>query len=214
MSHREPVPVSALNQYAYCPRRCFLIHGEGEFTDNVHTVSGTREHERVDQMHHEVKAGVRVECAVPVWSDRLGLSGKCDVVEFHPDGTVYPVEYKHGPRRRWLNDDLQLAAQALCLEEMLGRPVCKGAIFHEKSKRRREVVIDGTLRELVAAVTRAVRELIDRGEVPAPVDDERHCGECSLQDICQPRLLRARGRLNELAGSLFEPDEDSGATAA
>lgn len=210
----DAVPLSALNQYAYCPRRCFLIHGEGEFADNVHTVSGTREHERVDQMRHEVKAGVRVEFAVPVWSDRLGMSGKCDVVEFHPDGTIYPVEYKHGPRRRWLNDDLQLAAQAMCLEEMLGLPVSKGAIFHEKSKRRREVMIDEVLRRQVGAVSKAVRELIDRGKVPPPVDDERRCGECSLQDICQPRLLRARARVNELADRLFEPDDELAATTA
>jgi CRISPR-associated exonuclease Cas4 len=208
MSLTDAVPISALNQYAYCPRRCFLIHGEGEFTDNVHTVSGTREHERVDQSNHEIKAGVRVEFAVPVWSERLGLTGRCDVVEFHPDGTVYPVEYKHGARRRWLNDDLQLAAQALCLEEMLGRPVPAGAIFHEKSKRRRDIAIDETLRTQVAATAAAVRTLLDRGLAPPPVDDARRCGECSLKDICQPELLRARSALNRLADQLFEPEPE------
>ncbi|MDW8324706.1 MAG: Dna2/Cas4 domain-containing protein, partial [Burkholderiales bacterium] len=95
---------------------------EGEFEDNVHTVRGQAEHERVDQLTWETgKSGARVEYALPVWSDRLGLIGRCDVVEFRVDGSVYPVEFKHGPRRKWLNDDLQLAAQALCLEEMLGR---------------------------------------------------------------------------------------------
>lgn len=208
MSLTDTVPISALNQYAYCPRRCFLIHGEGEFTDNVHTVSGTREHERVDQSNHEIKAGVRVEFGVPVWSEPLGLTGKCDVVEFHPDGAIYPVEYKHGPRRRWLNDDLQLAAQALCLEEMLVRPVPGGAIFHEKSKRRREVAIDETLRVQVASTAAAVRTMLDRGVAPPPVDDVRRCGECSLKDTCQPELLRARPALNVLADRLFDPEAE------
>ena len=90
MTLDDPIPISSLNQYAYCPRRCYLIHAEGEFEDNVHTLRGTHEHERVDRQRHEVSAGVRVEYALPVWSRRLGLSGRCDAVEFHLDGTVYP----------------------------------------------------------------------------------------------------------------------------
>jgi CRISPR-associated exonuclease Cas4 len=137
------LPLSALNQYAYCPRRCYLIHAEGEFRDNLHTVRGTLEHERVDQSESRGQDGVRIEYALPVWSDSLGLSGRCDVVEFHPEGSIYPVEYKHGKRKQWINDDLQLAAQAFCLEEMTGKPVPLGAIFHQQSKRRREVAITG-----------------------------------------------------------------------
>jgi CRISPR-associated exonuclease Cas4 len=206
----DPIPLSALNQYAYCPRRCFLIHVEGEFADNVHTVSGTLEHERVDTLHHEIKAGVRVEFAVPVWSERLGLSGRCDVVEVHPDGTRYPVEYKHGKRRQWLNDDLQLAGQALCLAEMTGRPVPKGAIFHTQSKRRREVEITPALAALVRETADAVRALFGRGTAPPPVAEARRCGECSLQDLCRPDLLRAAAGLEALAAGLFEPEEPAG----
>jgi CRISPR-associated exonuclease Cas4 len=152
-------------------------------------------------------AGVRVEFAVPVWSDRLGLSGRCDVVEFHPDGTIYPVEYKHGKRRQWLNDDLQLAGQALCLREMTGRPVPKGAIFHTQSKRRREVDIDSALEAQVADTAAAIRCLFERGVSPPPLTDARRCGECSLREICQPELLRAGSGLEALAARLFEPDE-------
>jgi CRISPR-associated exonuclease Cas4 len=202
------VPLSSLNQYAYCPRRCYLIHAEGEFEDNVHTVSGTLEHERVDQGESRAQGGVRVEYALPVWSERLGLSGRCDVVEFHPDGTIYPVEYKHGKRRRWLNDDLQLAGQALCLEEMMGRPVPKGAIFHQKSKRRREVLIDAAIRSQVAQTALAIRAMLESGISPGPVDDPRRCGECSLKSICQPELLRGRERVAALAASLFEPENE------
>lgn len=203
----DPIPLSALNQYSYCPRRCFLIHVEGEFADNVHTISGTLEHERVDSLHHEIKAGVRVEFAVPVWSDRLGLVGRCDVVEFHPDGTIYPVEYKHGKRRPWPNDDLQLAGQALCLAEMTGRSVPKGAIFHTQSKRRREVAIDAALAARVAETAAAIRGLFECPVSPPPLVDDRRCGECSLREICRPDLLRARAGLEIQAAKLFEPDD-------
>jgi CRISPR-associated exonuclease Cas4 len=174
----------------------------------VHTIGGTREHERVDQPTHEVKPGVRVEFGMPVWSERLGLTGRCDVVEFHASGMIYPVEYKHGPRRRWLNDDLQLAAQALCLEEMLGRPVTTGAIFHAKSKRRREITIDETLRLQVATAVEAIRKLLERGVAPPPVDDERRCGECSMKEICRPELVRANSVIEVLANGLFQVEDE------
>ena len=86
------IPLSVPNRYAYCPRRCCLIHAEGEFKDNVHTLRGSFERQRVDQLDHAVKESVRVEYALPVWGHRLGLSGRCDAVEFHPDGSIYPVE--------------------------------------------------------------------------------------------------------------------------
>jgi len=202
------IPLSALNHHAYCPRRCYLIHAEGEFKENVHTLRGSHEHERVDRQRHEVGEGVRVEYGLPVWSYRLGLSGRCDAVEFHPDGSVYPVEYKHGKRRRWINDDLQLAAQAMCLEEVFGRPARKGAIFHQQSRRRREVVIDATLRETVETAVREVRRLLNEKKLPPPVDDSRRCPECSLRDICQPDLARAGAKLVVLREALFTPDDE------
>jgi CRISPR-associated exonuclease Cas4 len=202
------IPISALNQLAYCPRRCYLIHAEGEFEDNVHTLRGSFEHERVDELKHEVSAGVRVEYGLPVWSQRLGLSGRCDVVEFRPDGSVYPVEYKHGRRRRWFNDDLQLGAQALCLEEALSRPVHKGAIYHQQSRRRREVVFDAALRDAVEMAVMEVRRLICEKRLPPPVADKRRCPECSLREICQPELARAEVQLIKLHESLFEPEYD------
>jgi CRISPR-associated exonuclease Cas4 len=205
----ELIPLSALNQFAYCPRRCYLIHAEGEFEDNVHTLRGSHEHERVDSLKHEVSAGVRVEYGLPVWSRSLGLTGKCDAVEFHPDGSVYPVEYKHGKRKRWINDDLQLAAQAMCLEETLGRAVPKGAIYHHQSRRRREVVIDDALRGAVEAAARQVRALLAGGKLPPPVDDARRCPECSLRDICQPDLARSGVKLTALRTALFEPEDDT-----
>lgn len=200
------VPISALNQYAYCPRRCYLIHAEGEFSDNVHTLRGTHEHERVDSQRHEVSAGVRVEFGLPVWSRKIGLTGKCDAVEFHSDGAVYPVEYKHGKRRRWVNDGLQLAAQALCLEEMLNVSIPKGAIFHQQSRRRREVEIDDVLRQNVEIAAQEIHELLTSSRLPPPTTDLRRCPECSLREICQPELARAEKKIVMLREDLFEPE--------
>ena len=111
--------LSALQHWSYCPRQCALIHLEQAFDENVHTMRGNAAHARVDEPGFESFEGVRSERALPVWSDRLGLVGKCDVVEFHPDGKIFPVEYKHGRPKENNCDKIQLCAQALCLEEML-----------------------------------------------------------------------------------------------
>ncbi|MGB5147987.1 MAG: CRISPR-associated protein Cas4, partial [Porticoccaceae bacterium] len=132
----DPIPLSALQHWAYCPRQCGLIHLEQAFADNTHTARGQAVHRLVDTPGYEIQAGVKIERALPLWCDRLGLIGKADLVEFHPDGRIFPVEFKHGRRRQKQHDDVQLAAQALCLEEMLGRPVTHGAIYHASSRRR------------------------------------------------------------------------------
>ncbi|MDO8892881.1 MAG: CRISPR-associated protein Cas4 [Sulfurimicrobium sp.] len=201
----ESIAISALNQYAYCPRRCGLIFLEGDFEDNIHTSRGTAEHERVDAVRHEMAEGRRMETALPLWCERIGLVGKADVVEFLVDGTPYPVEYKHGARKKWLNDDLQLAAQALCLEEMTGKPVPKGAIYHHASRRRREVNITETLRHQVEETAAAVRALLESSVLPAPLNDAR-CRECSLKEICQPEAMAAKAKVHAMRATLFEPD--------
>lgn len=207
MTETDPdlIPLSALNHWAYCSRRCGLIHMESEFVDNIHTARGTAEHELVDTVRHETVDGCRIETALPVWSSQLGLTGKCDAVEFLPDGTPYPVEYKHGARKKWLNDDIQLAAQAMCLEEMLGRPVARGAIYHANSHRRREVEITTELRQQVETTTQAIRLMLSGGVLPPPVTDGR-CRECSLKDICQPEAIAARNRLHYERIHLFEEE--------
>lgn len=206
MSETDPIPLSALQHWAYCPRQCGLIHLEQAFADNIHTARGQAVHHLVDTPGYEIKSGVRVERALPLWSDRLGLIGKADLVEFHPDGTVFPVEFKHGAKRKKLHDDLQLAAQAMCLEDMLGRPVPKGAIFHATSHRRREVEITSALRQLVVETAEAIRAMLASGKLPPPVNDAR-CKECSLKEICQPEALAERARLRRLCGELFNGSE-------
>lgn len=201
----EPVPISALQHWAYCPRQCGLIHLEQAFADNIHTARGQAVHRLVDTPDYAIKAGVRVERALPLWSERLQLIGKADLVEFHPDGSIFPVEFKHGAKRQKLHDDIQLAAQALCLEEMLGRPVPKGAIYHASSHRRRDVTITPALRQLVADTTAAIQSMLQAGRLPPPVNDTR-CKECSLQEICQPQMIADQVQYHRQRCELFKPE--------
>ena len=212
MNNAEPnggeniIPLSAINQYLYCPRRAGLIHVEGVFTDNEHTIIGSQLHKEVDIPGYETVKGVTLLRALPVWSDRLGLSGKCDVVERHPDGSLVPVEFKKGRRRKFDNDDAQLCAQALCLEEMFGRNIPHGAIFHAKSKRRREVEFTVALRRLSEQAIEAVHQLIEEETVPRAVHKPQ-CSQCSLFDHCLPEITSSPPILAQAYRSVFDTVE-------
>src|SRR5207244_12738437 len=168
----DEVLISAIEHYSYCPRQCGLIHLERVFDENVFTLRGRRAHERAHEASSVTEGGVRVERGLPVWSERLGLYGVADVVEFHPDGSVYPVEYKLGRRRGNRHDALQLCAQALCLEEMLGVTVPRGAVYSHESRRRREVALDAALRAETEAAVAAIREMLRNG-VLRPAGNDR-----------------------------------------
>ncbi len=198
----DPIPISALQHFVYCPRQCALIHVAQVWSENLHTQKGRREHARVDEPASEQRDGIRIERALPVWSERLGIIGKCDVVEFHPHGMVYPVEYKHGPRRKGLHDDVQLCAQALCLEEMLDVTIAEGAIFHVSSRRRRVVKLDDALRKETQGVIEAVRAMLDSGQIPM-AEHGMKCERCSLRNACLPDARQVKDI------GLFEPLEDN-----
>lgn len=207
----EPIALSALQHWYYCPRQCGLIHLEQVFDDNLHTLRGQAVHARTDQPGVETARGVRVERALPLWHDALGLVGKSDVVEFAPGGAPYPVEYKHGSRHKAPDiaacDDLQLAAQALCLEAMTSQPVPEGALYYASSRRRRIVPITPVLRAEVQETARAIRQMLDSGALPPPLEGEvaaRRCKGCSLIDRCQPGATHASVRAARRA--LFDPD--------
>jgi CRISPR-associated exonuclease Cas4 len=204
----DPISLSALQHWSYCPRQCALIHLEQAFAENVHTLRGQAVHHTVDTPGFETRHGCRLERALPLWSERFGLIGKADMVEFQPNGTPYPVEYKHGritrDAVRQQHDDLQLAAQAMCLEEMTGHAVPEGAIFQASSKRRRVVAITQVLREAVVQTIAAIRAMLNTGVMPFPLRADARCKECSLIDICQPQAL---GQLKQIRHSdLFNPD--------
>ena len=157
-----------------------------------------------------VRDGLRIERALPLFCDGLGLVGKADVVEFLPDGTPYPVEYKHGSRHKRADiavcDDLQLAGQALCLEEMFGRSVSEGALYYASSRRRRPVSIDKGLRELVKQAAMNVRQLFSAKCLPPPLNNDR-CRACSLRELCQPQAISALSVRNALLTALFSPGD-------
>ena len=207
----DPIPLSALQHWAYCPRQCGLIHLEQVFDDNLHTLRGQAVHRQVDQPGGEFRKGLRIERALPVWSDEHGLIGKADAVEFEPDGTPYPVEYKHGSRHKAPEiaaaDDLQLAAQAICLESMTGRRVEAGAIFYASSKRRRVVAITTVLRAAVQRAAGEVRAMLASGVLPQPTSDARRCSGCSLHERCQPEAWRQLSSPRCWHNHLFEPEE-------
>ncbi|WHZ14325.1 MAG: CRISPR-associated RecB family exonuclease Cas4 [Nitrospira sp.] len=203
----ELVMISALEHWSYCPRQCVLIHIEQTFDENLYTLRGQAVHKRVDEPESEIVDGVRVERAVPLWSKRLGLIGRADVVEFHGE-IPYPVEYKHGPRREKEHDDLQLCAQAICLEEMTEKPVPRGAIYHHSSRRRREVVFTPALRDRVADVVTQVRAMLVAKTLPPPVNDSR-CRHCSLTEACMPSIIGEQQRAAELVRTLFVIPEPS-----
>lgn len=189
------VLVSAIAHYSYCPRRCALIHVEKVFDENVFTLRGSMMHERVDEPMYSVDNGVKVERALPIWSERYGLQGRADAVEFHSDGTVYPVEYKIDTRKASRNDDLQLCAQAICLEEMLDCPVTHGAVYSGSARHRREVEFTDDLRNRTLAAVETIRAMWNRGSLPEPVNDSR-CPNCSLIHVCMPSVAVERSGLD------------------
>jgi CRISPR-associated exonuclease Cas4 len=206
------VPISALEHFSYCPRQCALIHVEQTFEENLFTIRGQIAHERVDTGGDSVAAGIRVARGISLWSDRLGLQGKADLVEFRAEGP-YPMEYKLG-RRAGVHADIQLCAQALCLEEMLGVPVPRGAVFYHGVRRRHEVELDGALRQTTLHAIEQVRAMLRSQRLP-PAPNDARCPQCSLINACLPGVIATPARARGLQGALFRPlrltDEDADA---
>ncbi|OGP53078.1 MAG: CRISPR-associated protein Cas4 [Deltaproteobacteria bacterium RBG_13_52_11] len=191
----EPVPISALNQYSYCPRRCALIHIEQLWDENRATAEGRIMHERVHEQDRESRGDVRIEYGLPLRSLRLGLIGKADVVEFHRVGKdfwqPFPVEYKRGKPKHDHCDLIQLCAQAICLEEMLSVSVPTGAIFYGRTRRRLDVTFDDALRLETEETADKARRLITAGVTPPPVYEKR-CKSCSLIGECMPKTIEKK----------------------
>lgn len=196
MEDDDFIALSALQHYLYCPRQCALIHVEQLWAENVHTAEGRLLHERADQPRSERRRGVRTVTAMQLAHPALGIVGVADVVEFHqtPEGEgIVPVEYKRGRPKAHQADEVQLCAQALCLEAMTGQSVSAGALFYGETRRRTDVVFDEALRRLTLDTVAAVRAMLDAGSTPTADYQPRRCDSCSLLDLCQPRLLGRRG---------------------
>ena len=194
MSPDDPVvAISAIEHFAYCPRQCALIHCDGVWTDNPHTVQGSRAHRRVDSGHHRHERGRLVLRAIPLWSEALGLSGRADAVEIE-SGAVRPVEYKSGTRHGTAAD-LQLCAQALCLEEMLDVDIPDGHVWYGGPRRRVLVPFTSALRGQVREIIREIRAQLLTASLPDAPNDER-CAECQLLHHCLPELSSAPHRVS------------------
>ena len=198
----EAIFISALAHYSYCPRRCALIHVESLFDENLFTLKGAQLHERADKPMVRAERGQRVDRALPLWSDRLGLRGFADVVEW-PEGKPYPVEYKSGEPKNIRHGSIQLCAQALCLEEMFAMSIARGAVFHAASKRRREVQFTPELRGLVERAIAELSMMVEAQRVP-PAVFKPACEDCSLYEVCLPQATSLPPRLDQLARSLFQ----------
>ena len=187
MSPEPVVALSALEHHLYCPRQCALIHVDGIWMENRSTIAGVRAHRRVDVPGDRWERSRRVVRAVPLYSDRFGLTGRSDVIEIGDNGALAPVEYKSGnPHGRAA--DVQLCAQALCLEEMFERPVPVGFVWYGGTRRRQRVLLDTALRTRTSEVIDEVRSNMADGRLPAPVADER-CRACQLEAVCMPDVV-------------------------
>jgi CRISPR-associated exonuclease Cas4 len=180
------IMLSALQHYLYCPRQCALIHIEQTWVENRFTAEGRVLHERADSGKSLRQGSIRSARTLPIHSRRLGLSGQADVVEFHDDGTALPVEYKRGKPKANRCDEVQLCAQALCLEEMLGVKIDSGALFYGGKKRRLEIEFDVELRQLTEETIACVHELLNIGVTPK-AEYSKKCDQCSLSSTCLPK---------------------------
>jgi CRISPR-associated exonuclease Cas4 len=209
MSYTEDdlVPLSALQHFVFCERQCALIHVEQAWTENRLTAEGRLLHERVHEQQGESRAGVRIERGLPLRSLRLGLVGVADVVEFRPQQPAgawrpFPVEYKRGKPKPDRSDEVQLCAQAMCLEEMLEVQVPSGAVFYGKTRRRHDVVFDEAIRKETERIAGEVHALLAQGNTPKPVFQKK-CGQCSLLSLCLPKTVQKRRSIEHyLSGAI------------
>jgi len=189
------IMLSALQHYIFCERQCALIHIEQAWAENRLTAEGRIMHERVHEEGNESRGDVRIARGVPLRSLELGIVGMADVVEFHRidknQRQPFPVEYKRGKPKFDHSDAIQLCAQAMCLEEMLGIAVPEGALFYGRTRRRFDVLFDDSLRTEVHETAKRVHELIASGVTPPPVYEKR-CESCSLIGECMPRNIEKR----------------------
>lgn len=209
----EFIQLSSLQHFVFCPRQCALIHIEQVWVENLFTAEGKIMHENAHKEQIENKKDVRIERGVALFSMRLGLSGKADVVEFRKIiGTKklqpFPVEYKRGKPKMDDCDKVQLCAQAMCLEEMIGVNISEGAIFYGKTRRRCEILFDETLRSKTEETIRAVHKFIAAGIMPKAVFTKK-CDSCSLNEVCMPKNQKARSINQYFRDVLAENEETS-----
>lgn len=191
----EPIPLSALQHAVYCLRQAALIHLERLWEENRFTAEGRVMHVNADKPGSRSVRGVRRVMSLPLGSRALNLAGTADMVEFHgPDEVPFPVEFKRGKPKLHRADDVQLCAQALCLEEMTGKSVAEGALFYGETKRRIAVPFDDALRRLTRDTIQQLNAVFATRITPPPTAKKERCRACSLADLCRPDAVRRSAR--------------------
>jgi CRISPR-associated exonuclease Cas4 len=214
----ELLMLSGLQHVLFCERQFALIHIEQVWSENYLTAKGRVMHEKVHEASVEQRGRVRITRALPLVSHKLGLVGQADVVEFHRvvkgnDGitlpgikgqwSVFPVEYKLGKPKSDQSDDVQLCAQALCLEEMLHTNIPDGALFYGKPRRRQQVSFTDELRKLTIETSKRIHDLFASGSAP-PAVFEKKCKSCSLLDICLPKKMENPGKVKRYIQKIMD----------
>lgn len=198
----EWLMLSGIEHFAFCKRRWALVHIEQQWDENYLTTSGTLEHERAhDYGESESRGDLLILRDLKIFSRKLGISGACDVVEFHQNDNgielrkrkgrwiPYPIEYKHGKADINEGYAMQLCAEAMCLEEMLSCNIPKGALYYRQIHRRHEIEFDQQLRNKVASATREMHDYYSKGHTPM-VKRRKNCKSCSLHELCPPQLMK------------------------
>lgn len=209
----DPIPISALQHAVFCLRQAALIHVERLWEDNRFTAEGSVLHEAAHDPGKRTRGLIRRVTALPLACRRLNLAGIADVVEFRllddSRETPFPVEYKRGKAKQHRADEVQLCAQALCLEEMTGEPVPAGALFYAETKRRLSVPFDTELRQLTEEVTLAFGVVLAQGITPPADYRANRCRACSLIEICRPKAIgrSARGFRDRAIAAALEKVE-------
>jgi CRISPR-associated exonuclease Cas4 len=217
----ELLPISALQHLSFCKRQCALIHIEQAWAENLYTAEGRLLHEKAHEGKTEMREGVRITRSLPLRSLELGLSGIADVVEFYPeergqgiklpglkgDWRPFPVEYKRGRQKAGPYDEIQLCAQAICLEEMLGVMITEGALYYGLPKRRTVVPFSNELRKLTLETAKELHSLISEGRTPPP-ERGLKCEHCSLKELCLPEANWSRRKFTSYMKNFFKEDKD------
>lgn len=194
MNESTVVPISALEHYEYCARQCALIHVDGQWVDNTHTVRGQYGHRRADAGGFKRERGAQVYRSLPLWSEEWGLTGRADVIEVRRGPIVVPIEYKIGVGHQRASE-VQLCAQILCLEEMLGLSIEYGQIWQSSSRRRWKVPADRDLRTRTVTSIIETRKIFEQTTLPRAVNDAR-CKQCQFQPSCLPDLVADAHRVS------------------
>lgn len=212
--------LSGIQHFVFCRRQWALIHIEQQWNENLRTIEGKLLHKKAhDGMISEKRNDLIISRGMQIFSPVLGISGVCDIVEFHRDDengipifrregkyVIYPVEYKRGEPKDNDADILQMTAQAMCLEEMLCCEIKKGYLFYGETRRRLEIAVDAPLREKVIDIFKEMHQYYERRYTPK-VKPTKSCNACSLKDICLPKLGKNKSVQSYIKRKIYEEEE-------